>query len=331
MKQIKVWPHMTIVAILMAVIAGLGTAFYFKHEQSVQAEALPNAARIQRVDGEVAFNNAAYTTDANNQGNAQTNTQWVAATANQPFSVGDRIYTRENSHASLAFTGRNFARLNPNTELDVLELSDSRTQLALRDGSAIFDVGYLEPGELYEVGTPYGAVDFIEPGLYNVGFDNNNNVLISALSGVAQVVGLGGSGRISKGEILTLAATAAAQVALASLNNDDAGYLVDDYYRYQYPNVYDGRYSNYDAYLSDPYYYDLYRRSVSYQYAPSFIPGLNDLDYYGDWVQCNDYGHCWRPRVDASWVPYQDGYWMNDYPYGPTWISSEAWGYAPYH
>jgi hypothetical protein len=331
MNQIKVWPHLTIVAILVALVAGLGTAFYFKHEQTAQAEALPNAARIQRVDGEVAFNNAAYTNDANAPNTDQANTQWVRATANQPFSVGDRIYTRENSHASLAFTGRNFARLNPNTNLDVLELSDSRTQLALRDGSAMFDVGYLAPNELYEVGTPYGAVDFLEPGLYNVGFDNNNNVLISALSGAAQVVGLGGSGRISKGEMLTLAATAAAQVALASLNHNDAGYLVDDYYRYQYPSVYDGRYSNYDAYLNDPYYYDPYQRDVSYQYAPSFIPGLNDLDNYGDWVQCNDYGHCWQPRVDASWVPYQDGYWTNDYPYGPTWVSNEAWGYAPYH
>ena len=331
MNQIRVWPHMTIVAILFALVAGLGTAFYFKHEQTAQAEVLPNAARIQRVDGEVAFNNAAYTSDANARNVDQGNPQWVRATANQPFSVGDRIYTRENSHASLAFSGRKFARLNPNSELDVLDLSDTRTQLALRDGSAIFDVGYLAPGELYEVGTPYGAVDFLEPGLYNVGYDNNNNILISALSGAAQVVGLGGSGRISKGEILTLAATAAAQVALASLNNDDAGYLVDDYYRYQYPNIYDGRYSNYDAYLSDPYYYDPYQRSVSYQYAPSFIPGLYDLDYYGDWQDVSGYGHCWHPRVDAGWAPYQDGYWMNDYPYGPTWVSSEAWGYAPYH
>ena len=331
MNQIKVWPHMTIVGILVALVAGLGTAFYFKHEQTAQAEALPNAARIQRVDGEVAFNNAAYPTDANSQANDQTNTQWVAATANQPFSVGDRIYTRENSHASLAFTGRNFARLYPNTELDVLDLSDSRTQLALRDGSAMFDVGYLAPGQLYEVGTPYGAVDFLEPGLYNVGYDNSGNILVSALSGVAQVVGLGGSGRVSKGEFLTLAATAAAQVALASMDHRNAGYLVDDYYRYQYPNVYDGRYNDYDAYLSDPYYYDPYRRNVSYQYASSYIPGLNDLDYYGDWQDVSGYGHCWRPRVDAGWVPYQDGYWANDYPYGPTWVSSEAWGYAPYH
>src|SRR6185436_17092560 len=35
--------------------------------------------------------------------------------------------------------------------------------------------------------------------------------------------------------------------------------------------------------------------------------------------------------VDAGWVPYSEGYWTNDYPYGPTWVSSEPWGYAPYH
>lgn len=341
MNQIKVWPHLTIVAVVCALLAGLAVAFYFKHEQQVQAEALPNAARIQRVDGEVAFsdvlNPSFQNTDANapngqvSSQQSDATEQWIVATPNQPFSVGDRIYTRENSHASLAFTGRNFARLNPNTGLDVLELSDERTQLALRDGSAIFDVGYLNPGQLFEVGTPYGAVDFQEPGLYNVGFDNNGSVLVSVLSGVAQVVGLGGSGRISKGELLTLVGQTAAQVALTRLNGNDAGYLVDDYYRYQYGNAYDGRYNNYDAYLSDPYYYDPYRRNVSYQYAPAIIPGLNDLDYYGDWQDVSGYGHCWRPRVAADWAPYQEGYWVNDYPYGPTWVSTETWGYAPYH
>jgi hypothetical protein len=232
MSQIKVWPHMTIMAVLVALIAGLGVALYMKHEQKVQASALPNAARIQRVEGEVAFSDALNPATENNDANVQ----WTAATVNQPFSVGDRIYTRDNGRTSLAFTGRNFARLNPNTELDIIDLSDNRTQLALRDGSAMFDVGYLNPGELFEVGTPYGAVDFDQPGLYNVGFDNNGNVLVSVLSGLAQVVGLGGSGRISKGEILTLAGATAAQVLLGRLNGDDAGYLVDDYYRYQYPN-----------------------------------------------------------------------------------------------
>ena len=175
------------------------------------------------------------------------------------------------------------------------------------------------------------VVNFEQPGLYNLGFDNNGNVLVSVLSGLAQVVGLAGSGQISKGEILTLVGQTAAEVALSRLNSQDAGNQVDDYYRYQYPSSYDGRYNNYDAYLSDPYYYDPYRRNASYQYASSTIPGINDLDYYGDWQNVSGYGNAWRPRVDSGWVPYQHGQWTNDYPYGPTWVSNEPWGYAPYH
>jgi len=326
MNKIKVWPHITIVAGVVALIAAVGVGFWMAHEQTASAEELPSAARIQRVDGDVAFSDSLPKSDA-----ADPNAEWVTATPNQPFSVGDRIYTRDNSHASLAFSGRNFARLDPNTSLDVVSLEDRRTQLALRDGSAMFEVGYLAPNELFEVATPYGAVNFDQPGLYNLGFDNNGGVLVSVLSGLARVVGQSGSGEISKGEMLTLVGQTVTEGALSRLNGQDAGYLVDDYYRYQYPNSYDGRYNNYDAYLSDPYYYDPYRRNVSYQYASSTIPGINDLDYYGDWKNVDGYGYAWRPRVDSGWVPYQQGQWTNDYPYGPTWVSSEPWGYAPYH
>lgn len=322
MKNVKVWPHLVIVAVVCAVLAGVGVAWWMKHEQSASAEALPYAAQIQRVEGEVALNNS-------DPANAQSD-QWTTATANQPFSVGDRIYTREKSRASLAFTGRNFARLEPNTSLDVLALSDDRTQLALRDGSAIFDVGYLDSNDLFEVATPYGAVDFQQPGLYNVGIDNGQ-VLVSVLSGLAQVVGLGGSGQINKGELLTLLGSTAADVVLSQIDGRNAGYLVDDYYAYQYPNYYDGRYRDYNSYLSDPYYFDPYRRNVSYQYVNSYIPGLYELDYYGDWRNLDGYGNVWSPRVEAGWAPYQTGYWYSDYPYGPTWVSSEPWGYAPYH
>jgi hypothetical protein len=322
MREIKVWPHLTIVAVVVAVLAGVGVALWMKREPTASAEAIPNAARIQRVEGEVALNNIG-------TGNAQTD-EWIRATENQPVSVGDRIYTRDNSRTSLAFTGRNFARLDPNTSLDVLSLDERRTQLALRDGSAVFDVGYLNSGDLFEVATPYGAVDFQEPGLYNVGIDNGQ-VLVSVLSGLAQVVGLGGSGQISKGELLTLVGTTAADVVLSQIDGRDAGSLVDNYYSYQYPQYYDGRYRDYNAYLNDPYYFDPYRRNVSYQYANSYIPGLYDLDYYGDWRNLDGYGYAWSPRVDSGWMPYQTGYWYTDYPYGPTWVSSEPWGYAPYH
>ena len=325
MKNIKVWPHLIIIVGLAAVIAGVGAALYFRHEQTAQAEALPNAVRIQRVDGEVALSNS-----VDSQGNNAADAKWVAASPNEPFSVGDRIYTRDKAHCSLAFSGRNFARLDPNTSLDAVTLADDRTQLALRDGSALFDVGYLAPGEMFEVGTPYGAVDFNQPGLYNIGI-SNDRAIVSAFSGLAQVVGLGGSGQISKGEMLTLLGQTAAQATLSHLDRRNAGYQVDDYYRYQYPNTYDGRYSNYDAYLNDPSYYDPYRRNVSYKYVSNAIPGINDLDSYGDWQNVNGYGNSWRPRVAVGWTPYQQGQWTNNYPYGPTWVSSEPWGYAPYH
>lgn len=325
MKNIKVWPHLIIIVGLAAVIAGVGAALYFRHEPTVQAEALPNAVRIQRVDGEVALSNS-----IDSQDKDATNVKWVAASPNESFSVGDRIYTRDKAHCSLAFSGRNFARLDPNTSLDAVTLTDDRTQLALRDGSALFDVGYLAPGEMFEVGTPYGAVDFNQPGLYNVGI-NNDRAIVSTFSGLAQVAGLGGSGQISKGEMLTLLGQTAAEATLSRLDRRNAGSQVDDYYRYQYPNTYDGRYSNYDAYLNDPSYYDPYQRNVSYKYVSNAIPGINDLDSYGDWQNVSGYGNSWRPRVAAGWTPYQQGQWTNNYPYGPTWVSSEPWGYAPYH
>src|SRR5215510_11825558 len=160
MKTIKLWPHAALIALVIAVVAGASVWLYQRYQTTAQAESLPDAARIQRVDGQVAL------TDVNA-------TEWRAAGLNEPFSEGDRIYTRENARASLAFSGRNFARLDPNTSLDLVSFGDRRTQLALRDGSAIFDVGYLQPNELFEVGTPNGAVEFVQPGLYNLGFNRN--------------------------------------------------------------------------------------------------------------------------------------------------------------
>src|SRR5205085_6537474 len=126
---------------------------------------------------------------------------WTDATVNAPVAVGQRIFARDNSHAEIAFTGRNYARLNPDTALDVLSLADKRTQLALRNGSAIFDVGDLTKDELFEVATSCGAVDFTQPGLYQVGIGDDGNPVVSVVHGVAQVVGPAGAGEISKGEV----------------------------------------------------------------------------------------------------------------------------------
>jgi hypothetical protein len=304
-------------------VAGAVGYFLSRYNRTKDVAILPSAARVERVDGKVALKRGL---DNNN-----TDTEWMEVTPNTPISVGDRIYAHANSRTGIAFTGRNFARLEPDSSLDVLSLSHGRTQLALRDGSAIFNIGEMEPDGLFEVATPLGAIDLQEPGLYEVGLRPDGSSWVSVLSGLAQVVGMNGNGQISKGEMLSLLGQAATDYVLSRLSPDYAGGLLDDYYSYQYPNLYDGRYSDYDAYLSDPYYYDPSNRYASYRYVDDTIPGVWDLDQYGNWQNLSNYGYVWQPRVEEGWAPYQQGYWMMDDLYGLTWVSDEPWGYAPYH
>ena len=321
MNRIRIWPHGALIVLGFAVIAAIGAALWVRYERTAEAKSLPNAARIGRVHGQVGVNRSL----DNNASN-----DWTEATQNTPISVGDRVYTRENSGAEIAFTGRNFATLDANSSLDVLDLSNQRTQIALRNGAGLFDVGSLGSSDLFEVATPCGAVDLQEAGVYRVAIEDNGNASITALSGHAQLIGQGGSGVIQKGETMTVPCQGGSGV-LSRVDAGQAGTLLDNYYRARYPRKYDGRYHNYYTYLDDPYYYDPYRQYPSYNYVSEYVPGIDDLDYYGDWQYVSEYGYGWHPRVDNGWAPYQFGYWTMDYPYGLTWVSDEPWGYAPYH
>jgi hypothetical protein len=336
-KVSKISGPVALVLFLVGVVAVSAAALWVwrSHSSSGSDQVLadngpPLAARVDRLDGDVGIDRQSGQQD---QAQAQPNPELEKATVNAPLSVGDRIYVKDRAKAGVAFSGRNYCRLNQNTSLDVLSLAQRRTQCGLREGSALFDVGALASGEFFECATPNGAVDFVQPGLYQVGIDDGGNTLISVLSGVAQAVGVSGRGEITKGQLLTLAAAAAGEAYLSHLAPNLAGGIVNDYYYYRYPKIYDGRYVDYNRYLDDPYYYDPYRRSVSYQYIPddSEVAGLDDLDEYGEWADVPSYGHCWRPRVAEGWAPYRDGYWSNNYSLGLSWVSNEQWGWAPYH
>ncbi len=321
MNKIRIWPHGVLIVLGFAAIAAIGAALWVRYERTAEAKNLPNAARIDRVHGQVGINHSLDSNASND---------WIEATQNTPISMGDRVYTRDNSGAEIAFTGRNFATLDPNTSLDVLDLSNQRTQIALRNGAGLFDVGSLGSGNLFEVATPCGAVDLQEAGVYRVAIEDSGNASITALSGHAQLIGRGGSGVIQKGETMSIPCQGGSGV-LSRVDAGQAGMLLDNYYRARYPRRYDGRYHNYYTYLDDPYYYDPYRQYPSYNYVSEYVPGIDDLDYYGDWQYVSDYGYGWHPRVDNGWAPYQSGYWTMGYPYGLTWVSNEPWGYAPYH
>src|SRR5918998_2902026 len=98
---IKLWPHLTVVFLVCAALGGVAAALWMRHEPQAQALALPRAARVERVDGEVGLSRdlSATMDDESN---------WVELTPNTPLTTGDRVYVRDDSNASVAFTGRNF-------------------------------------------------------------------------------------------------------------------------------------------------------------------------------------------------------------------------------
>src|SRR5207244_5140721 len=131
------------------------------------------------VDGQVGLNRSLDATTSNKDATAS-NKDWIEATPNTPISVGDRIFTRDNSRTQIDFTGRNFATIDSNASLDVLQLSREQTQVALRGGSGLFDIGALPSGETFEVATPCGALDPEQPGVYQVALDENGNAVATA-------------------------------------------------------------------------------------------------------------------------------------------------------
>src|SRR5690242_9898505 len=106
MNRIKVWPHAAVIILVCAVVAGAAAFLWNKYERSASAKELPAAARIDRVDGQVGLNRSL---DA-----SASIKDWIAASPNTPISVGDRIFTRDNSRSQIDFTGRNFATIDPN-------------------------------------------------------------------------------------------------------------------------------------------------------------------------------------------------------------------------
>jgi hypothetical protein len=59
----------------------------------------------------------------------------------------------------------------------------------------------------------------------------------------------------------------------------------------------------------------------------------DSLAPYGDWVEVEGYGHCFRPSVtlsDPGWRPYTEGSWIRT-DAGWTWGSDEDFGWATYH
>ncbi|MEA3187212.1 MAG: hypothetical protein QOD99_1042 [Chthoniobacter sp.] len=67
--------------------------------------------------------------------------------------------------------------------------------------------------------------------------------------------------------------------------------------------------------------------------ADSYQIFYDALAPHGAWIELDNYGYVWQPRValqNPRWRPYTVGHWAYT-DYGWTWLSDEPWGWATYH
>jgi len=273
-------------------------------------------ARISLIEGEVSYQRA-----------NDSRKDWFDATLNLPLDESDQLYSGSNGRAEIQLSGRNIVRIDRDTNLRFTQFNTGTVQMALPIGSAYFRIDSLDkrqfqvvdandPGSndpvYFEVDTPTVAVTFIQEGNYRINVRDDGSTEVIVRRGQAEVYNQ---------EIGTVIVKKGRRIIVEGR---------DDFYRIT--NLEDK--DNWDRW-NDRRDDDLFSRADQYRstrYVPVAIPGVYDLDNYGEWIETPDYGWVWSPRgVAPSWAPYRDGYWRWYSSYGWTWVSYEPWGWAPYH
>ncbi len=233
---------------------------------------------------------------------------WLRVSRNRPLISGDRVWTDRRSRAELQFGGTAL-RLDQQTSLTILNLDDRIAQVEINQGTVNLRVRRLFDGQEYEIATPTLAFVVDRPGRYRVDVDpDDGTTTVVVWEGDAMAYGEGANFPLRDGDAVTFYD--------ASLR---------DYEIYDLPRI--------DAFDR----YSLTRderldRSPSLRYVSDDMIGYADLDEYGSWSSSSDYGNVWYPRdVASDWVPYRDGHWAWQEPWGWTWVDDAPWGFAPSH
>src|SRR5215467_3179038 len=144
-------------------------------------------ARISDIEGSVSF-------QPGGQGD------WGAATRNRPVTIGDKIWSDQNSRAELQ-AGQASIHLSSMTALSFLNLDEQTTQMRLAEGSINFRVRELREGDVYEVDTPNVAFTVTQAGAFRIDVnENGDGTRVTVIRGEGQVTANGQSYPVHAGE-----------------------------------------------------------------------------------------------------------------------------------
>src|SRR5712692_2245539 len=278
----------------LMVLTGL-LLFIAPKARADQGDPPSRVARISYLDGNVSFQPSG-TED------------WAAAAKNRPVTIGDKLWTDQDSRAELQ-AGQASLHVGSMTALSFLNLDENITQMRIAEGALNFRVRELREGDLYEVDTPNLAFTVKEAGAFRIDVnENGDGTRITVIRGEGQVTAGGQTYDVHAGE----------QAEFNGVDNPE-------YHVTRAPEP-----DDLDRWAADR---DLKEEhSGSAQYVSRDVPGYSDLDDYGTWREEPEYGHVWYPSsVEVGWAPYSYGYWNWDGPWGWTWVDYAPWGFAPFH
>jgi len=252
-------------------------------------------ARISFLDGNVSFQPSG-TED------------WAAAAKNRPVTIGDKLWTDQDSRAELQ-AGEVTMHLGSMTALSFLNLDENITQMRIAEGAMNFRVRELREGDVYEVDTPNVAFTVKQAGVFRIDVNENGDG--------TRITAIRGEGEVSAGD-QTYPVHAGEQAEFTGTDNPE-------YHTTRAPEPDDLDHWAADRDLKE-------ENSASAKYVSRDVPGYSDLDDNGTWNEEPDYGPVWYPnQVDVGWAPYSYGYWNWVGPWGWTWVDYAPWGFAPFH
>jgi hypothetical protein len=232
---------------------------------------------------------------------------WVAGVLNAPLIAGDRIGTAQSSRAEIEFDSSNLFRLGANAEVHLTQLETARFQMEFARGIMTYRV--LRPTDAYvEIDTPSVSVRPTRVGSYRIAVNENGETEIAARSGEVEVFSPKGSQWVNAGQMM-----------IARGDPSDPEFQVVSA---PAPDEWDRWNDSRDQMIM---------QSNSARYMGPGEYGAEDMDQYGNWVNVEGYGNCYRPTVAADWAPYRYGRWVWLDWYGWTWVPEDPWGWAPYH
>src|SRR5579863_9662611 len=279
---------------LLMLVTGL-LLFNAPRARADEGDPPSRVARISFLDGNVSFQPSG-TED------------WAAAAKNRPVTIGDKLWTDQDSRAELQ-AGEVTMHLGSMTALSFLNLDENITQMRIAEGAMNFRVRELREGDVYEVDTPNVAFTVKQAGVFRIDVNENGDG--------TRITAIRGEGEVSAGD-QTYPVHAGEQAEFTGTDN------------LEYHTTRALEPDDLDHWAADR---DLQEEnSASAKSVSRDVPGYSDVDDNGTWNEEPDYGPVWYPnQVGVGWAPYSYGYWNWVGPWGWTWVDYAPWGFAPFH